>query len=217
MRLIAFYVVACAYAWAQPAPQWPDTYLARVQALALLQTLNTEILAGRSATLTLEKWCGTHHLASPASIAATLLPGAAKELPAEDRRLLQLPPETEVKYRHVQLRCGNRVLADADNWYVPARLTPEMNRLLETTETPFGKAVQPLEPYRRTLAVKQLWSPLPEGWETYRRKRAARRAALVIPAALFVHRAVLYTREHLPFSLVEETYQRDLLAFPPPR
>ena len=37
----------------------------------------------------------------------------------------------------------------------------------------------------------------------------------MIPAALFEHRAVLYTRDHKPFSEVSEVYQRQVLAFPP--
>ena len=41
--------------------------------------------------------------------------------------------------------------------------------------------------------------------------------ALPIPDALFEHRAVLYTREHQPFSEVHEVYQRDVLAFPASR
>ena len=49
-------------------------------------------------------------------------------------------------------------MSEADNWYVPARLTPEMNAFLDTTDTPFGKAVRPLQPYRKTLEAKLLWS-----------------------------------------------------------
>jgi hypothetical protein len=65
----------------------------------------------------------------------------------------------------VRLTCGDRVLSEADNWYVPARLTPEMNRVLDTTDTAFGRAVQPLNFRRRTLSAKLLWSLLPPGWE----------------------------------------------------
>ncbi len=53
-----------------------------------------------------------------------------------------------VKYRRVQLRYGVYILSEAENWYVPSRLTPEMNKLFETTDMPFGKVVLPLEPYR---------------------------------------------------------------------
>jgi chorismate-pyruvate lyase len=137
--------------------------------------------------------------------------GATKAPTEEQRQRLQVTPQDEVKYRRVRLRCGSRVLSKADNWYVPSRLTPEMNRLLETTDTPFGRAVQPLEPYRQTFAVTVLWSPLPEGPST------GANSTLSIPDGLFEHRAVLYNREHKPFSEVDEVYRRQLLEFPPPR
>jgi hypothetical protein len=108
------------------------------------------------------------------------------------------------------------VLSEADNWYVPSRLTPEMNRMLETTDTPFGRVVESLHPYRRTFEVKLLWAPLPDDWarESATRPDGADRS-LAIPAAVFEHRAVLYTRDHKPFSEVSEVYQRQILAFPP--
>ena len=88
-----------------------------------------------------------------------------------------------------------------------------MNRLLETTTTPFGRAVESLQPYRRTFAVTHLWTPLPDGWERDPALvPAATGGALAIPDALFEHRAVLYTRDHTPFSEVHEVYQRELVA-----
>src|SRR6266403_817697 len=50
------------------APAWPDTFVARVEAVALLQTLNVNLLSHDSATLTRERWCDVHRLASPARI-----------------------------------------------------------------------------------------------------------------------------------------------------
>jgi hypothetical protein len=143
--------------------------------------------------------------------------GAAKAPTAEQRQRLQVPAEAEVRYRRVRLRCGERVLAEADNWYVPGVLTAEMNRVLDTTDAPFGKVVQPLGPYRQTIEVKVLWSPLPEGWERAAAAPKKDGGSLAIPEALFEHRAVLYTREHKAFSEVDEVYERQLLAFPPPR
>jgi hypothetical protein len=201
---------------AQEAPRWPDTFVARLEALALMQTLNAEILASRSATVSLENWCRDHRLAAEPRILARMVTGVDKAPTAEQRQRLEVTAQDEVKYRRVQLRCGTQVLSEADNWYVPSRLTPEMNRLLETTDTPFGRAVASLEPYRRTFAVTLLWAPLPNGWE---RESATLpdgiSRALDIPAALFEHRAVLYTRDHRPFSEVTEVYQRQILAFPP--
>jgi hypothetical protein len=40
-----------------------------------------------------------------------------------------------------------------------------MNRLLDQTDTPFGRAVKDLEFQRQTLKATALWHPLPEGWE----------------------------------------------------
>jgi len=40
-----------------------DDFLTRLEAVALMQTLNAELLASRSATLTLERWCKEHGLA----------------------------------------------------------------------------------------------------------------------------------------------------------
>jgi hypothetical protein len=201
---------------AQEPPPWPDTFVARLEALALLQTLNADILGSRSATASLENWCRDHRLDAEPKIVARAVPGVSHAATAEQRQRLDVASSDDVKYRRVQLRCGIRVLSEAENWYVPARLTPEMNRLLDTSETPFGKAVEPLGPYRRTFAVTQLWLPLPMGWE--RESSALPDATgrqLAIPDALFEHRAVLYTREHKPFSEVREVYQRQLLAFPP--
>lgn len=210
--------VVCSTAFAQEAPPWPDTYLARLEALALIETLNGEVLASRSATLTLEEWCRDHRLAKEPAIVAERVRGSAKPATAGQRVRLQVPAETEVRYRRVRLRCGDRILSEADNWYVADRLTAEMNRLLDTTNTPFGKVVQALEPYRQTVAAKILWAPLSKGWEMG--PVAASNPAtgvLKIPDALFELRAVLYTRDRKPFSEVDEVYQKGLLAFAPPR
>jgi len=199
---------------AKQRPAWRDSYQSRVEILAILQSLNVDILASSSATRTLEAWCGEHHMAEDPKIVATQVPGVRKEPDADQLQRLDVHDATEVRYRRVHLRCGTHVLSEADNWYVPARLTPEMNALLETTDTPFGKAVQPLHPYRRTIAVTQLWMPLTHGWEQQRHAYCAfHRALLTIPKDVFQHRAVLYTEEHEPFSEVVETYQGELLAF----
>jgi chorismate-pyruvate lyase len=205
---------------AEPATPWPDTVVSRIEALAIMQTLNAEILASRSATFTLEKWCGDHRLSGVAEpkIVARLIREIDKPATPEQRQRLEAVSGEEIKFRHVELLCGEPVFSEADNWYVPARLTAEMNRLLETTTTPFGKAVQELQPYRRTFAAAVLWHPMPEGWESRPLTAVLQDAAktLAIPDALFEHRAVLYTKDGKPFSEVDEVYRRALLDFPPP-
>src|SRR3984893_6772251 len=194
-----------------------DDFLTRLEAVALVQTLNGEILASRSATLILEKWCNEHGVAGvgDAKIVARLTAGELKPTTAEQRHKLGIGPEVEVKYRHVQLMCGDQIVSGADNWYVPSRLTAEMNHVLETTATPFGKAVMDLKPYRQTYAVDLLWWPLPKGWESKPVPTAAEPAALEIPEVIFEHRAVLYANGQ-PFSEVHELYRRQLLSFPWP-
>jgi chorismate-pyruvate lyase len=147
---------------------WPGDFLGRVEALAVVESLNAELLAARSATLTLEKWCGTHRLAGDgtAKIVAHLIRGQDKPATPEQRERLQVGPQEKLNYRRVELLCGERVLSVADNWYVPSRLTAEMNHTLETTDTPFGKAVLDLHFYRQNFAAEMLWRPLEEGWET---------------------------------------------------
>lgn len=59
-----------------------------------------------------------------------------------------MQPGTEIVYRHVRLYCGDTVLSQAHNWYLPDRLTAEMNRQLAETDVPFGRVVASLE-FRR--------------------------------------------------------------------
>jgi len=196
-------------------PAWPDTFVARLEALALIETLNSEILSSTSATATLEAWCRDHKLAPEPRIVARLVRGEAPPATAEQRRHLRVDDVERVIARSVDLRCGDVVLSKARNWYVPSRLTAEMNRLLETTETPFGTVIRPLQPYRQTIAAEVLWRPLPPGWETGAGAEAptSPAASLAMPEALFEHHAIVFGRDHSPLSEVDEVYQRGVLGF----
>jgi hypothetical protein len=199
------------------APVWPDTFVTRVEALAVLQTLNAELLSHDSATLTLEHWCAIHHLASPPRIVAVRALDTDKAPSPEQRQELGVAPTEPVRYRRVRLLCGAVVLSEADNWYVPGRLTPRMNTLLDSTDMPFGKVVQTLHFHRRTLSAKLLWLPLPEGWEMNPTAAGDGAAVLPIPPLLLEHRAVLALPDGMPFSEVVETYTENILRFPVPR
>jgi hypothetical protein len=199
------------------APPWQESFTSRLEALALLQTLNAELLSHPSATLTLDRWCAAHRLASPARIVADRAADAEQAPTDEQRQLLGINATEPVRYRRVRLICGDHVLSEADNWYVPARLTPEMNRLLDTTDIAFGRAVQTLNFRRRTLSAKLLWPPLPQDWEMGALLPERRGATLTIPHAVLQHRAVLSLPNGTPFSEVVETYTREVLAFPEPQ
>ena len=201
---------------ASPAP-WPDSFTGRLEALALIESLNADLLSHDSATLTLERWCADHRLADPARIVAERVRDAMKPASPEVRAALDVKPDEKLGYRRVRLKCGDHVLSEADNWYVPARLTPEMNHALETTDTPFGKAVAALHFRRHTLSADLLWRPLPAGWEMSAAPAAGDKGALAIRPHVLEHRAVLSTPDGEPFSEVVETYTGEVLAFPPPR
>jgi hypothetical protein len=196
---------------------WQDSFLTRVELLALIETLNAELLSHASATLTLERWCSGHGMATEAKLVARLERGASKHLPEQDRARLAIGAGDELHYRHVLLFCGDKLLSEADNWYVPTRLTPEMNRLLDETETPFGKVVRDLDFRRETLSAKLLWSPLPERWDMSPAPPPSSGARLEAPDHILEHRAILRANGGAPFSFVVETYTRDVLAFPLPQ
>jgi chorismate-pyruvate lyase len=202
---------------------WPDSFVARVEALALLQTLNADLLSHDSATQTLERWCADHRLAAPATVIAARVAGADTPPTDEQRRELDVSAGEPVRYRRVRLMCGALVLSEADNWYVPSRLTADMNRLLDTTDTPFGRAVQALHFHRHTLSATLLWQPLAAGWEMNPAAAAAASGGtagtgeLIAPPGVLQHRALLSLPDGTPISEVVETYTGNVLAFTPPR
>lgn len=158
-----------------------DTRLAR---------LETALDARDSATATLAQWCERRHFADPPRIVARPVAGAVATEPADARRLLDIAPAAQLGFRHVELACGSRVLSVARNWYVPARLTPDMNDTLAHSQVPFGKVAAPLG-YRREPLVSR------------------RGAADGCPAGtVLTHRAMLRLPDGHPLALLVECYQR---------
>jgi hypothetical protein len=215
--IAALLLLEGASAFADGPPPWPDSFVGRLEALALIESLNADLLAHDSATLTIERWCGDHRLADPPRIVVERVSGADKPASAEVRAALDVKLDEPLGYRRVRLKCGDHVLSEADNWYVPSRLTPEMNHTLQTTDTPFGKAVAALHFRRHTLSADLLWRPLPKDWEMGAESALEKAGALTIPDHVLEHRAVLSTPDGEPFSEVVETYTAEVLAFPPPK
>ena len=154
--------------------------------------LKADILASPSATQTLTAYCARLHLADPPAIRALRDRSMDRKADGRVRRLLQVGPGDPVRYRRVRLSCGAQVLSDADNWYVPARLTAEMNSTLDGTNTPFGTVVKPLGFQRRTLGTEGLHDG----------RHVLRVTALLV------------NRDGLPFSLVQENYSGVLIRHP---
>jgi chorismate-pyruvate lyase len=200
--------------WAGPALAADGAgFVRRLEALALLQTLNADLLGHDSATAVLQDWCDAH---GPAGLKITAQRVRGQDKPATDevRTALRLQPGQGVNYRRVRLACGDKVLSEADNWYLPERLTAEMNRALDSSDTPFGVVVRPLDFRRRNLAARLLYAPLPRGWE---KGAADAPAPGPIPAQVLQHAAVLATPDGAPFSYVVETYTGQALEMALPR
>lgn len=217
---LALLVIALTFSSASAAKglSWPNTPLARVEILALLQSLNATLLSHDSATLTLDDWCVRHRLAAPGTtIVAERVRDVTKAIAPEQRILLRVGADEPIRYRRVRLRCGAHILSEADNWYVPSRLTPAMNAALDDSDISFGRAVKDLHFRRQTLSAILLWSPLPADWDQRTTVIAPEDGAtVVIPEHVLEHRATLSLPDGTPFSQVVETYRGDLLDFAPP-
>jgi chorismate-pyruvate lyase len=140
----------------------PDAFVRRLEMQAVLQTLRAELLGHDSSTAVLQSWCEVH--GPPGLKIVALHDPKAERAPTDAaRKALDLKPGQKVRYRRVRLACGQTVLSQADNWYLPDRLTPDMNRTLDTSDAPFGAVVRPLDFRRRFLSAELLWQPLPDG------------------------------------------------------
>lgn len=145
-------------------------------------------LAGQdSATAALGQWCQARRIADPPMIRAEQLGKTPLPSP-EVRRLLDVSDAEPLAFRHVRLVCGAAVLSEADNWYVPGRLTAEINRTLETSQIPFGRVVAPLAFTRERLSATR------------------GRAAGCPKGTILSHRARLVLPDGRPISLVTECY-----------
>jgi len=148
-----------------------------------------------SATVALEQWCGRRGILVPPVIQAITQDDAdAVPVTPVIRAALAVDDDEPLRARHVLLLCGQTVLSDARNWYVPSRLTAQMNRTLDTTRVPFGKVVAPLGLHRRALPAGAP-SPAP------------------CPTGSIQHdTAVLRRDDGLAYSLVSECYTRANIA-----
>jgi hypothetical protein len=155
-----------------------------------LAAFEAQLDANPSATAVLQSWCDAHARPGTRIVARQVQPAPVPP-PAEARQALAIKPGEAIRYRRVQLMCGGRVLSNADNWYVPGKLTDAMNDRLDRSQTPFGRAVAALHFSRRNLSTDFL----PPGGQSVLR-----------------HSALLTTGKGEPFSFVVETYTREILA-----
>lgn len=156
-----------------------------------LQAFEVQLEANPSATAVLQAWCDVHG-PKGTRIAAVQIQGASAPLPRAGGDVLHPQPGETMRYRRVRLMCGNRILSQAQNWYLPGKLTGEMKRTLDQSQTPFGRAVAALHFSRRNLETRYL----PAGDD----------------GGVLRHSAVLITEKGEPFSFVVETYTKAILG-----
>ncbi|WP_245642136.1 hypothetical protein [Neokomagataea thailandica] len=144
------------------------------------QNLQERLASRPSATATLQSFCP-----SPIHVHSVTI-GTPPAPAADIIQRLELTSSTALKLRHVQLLCGDVPVSDAWNWYVPERLTAEMNTRLEHSTTPFGRAVQDTHFSRTTISS----TAMPEASVYLLENRAVLRRA----------------SDHAPISLVIEDY-----------
>jgi hypothetical protein len=158
---------------------------------ALVWALNTRLIAGATATDTLLAWCDEHGLSAGPITVEIRQCFAPAVVPDEVLPALELDPGDTIHYRQVRLMRGALPLAAAENWFVPQRLTANMNEALTGTNVPFGRVIAPLQPSRRTLAVH----PQPH-------------AEIILH-----HSAVILSKPGTALAFVKESYFSDLVAF----
>jgi len=147
-----------------------------------------------SATLALEEWCAARGIARPGTILAETLPPSPARSDVDLAATLATTPGETIALRNVALRCGSRVLSVAWNWYVPSRLTPDMNAALASTNIPFGKVVAPLGFTRQPLAS------------------VSGRAENCPAGTISTHRAMLVLPDGKPLAYLVECYTAANLA-----
>jgi chorismate-pyruvate lyase len=105
-----------------------------------------------SATHALARWCQLRGFVAEPMITARPVAGSASEPPADVRAQLDVRPAEPLAFRHVRLACGDVVLSEARNWYVPTRLSQDLNHRLGASDEPFGSVIAPLRFRRERLA-----------------------------------------------------------------
>jgi hypothetical protein len=153
-----------------------------------IAAFEANLAAHSSATAALQLWCDKRGIAPGATIAVEFVRDADAVAPADIHATLGVGADQPLGYRHVKLTCGPHVLSEAHNWYVPARLSPEMNRQLAEGQVPFGRIAASLNFTREPIASTRRGDPgCPVG-------------------AISTHRALLRLPLGSPLALVVECY-----------
>jgi len=164
-----------------------------------LERFNALLCACNSATAMLTQWMRSPGEDSVTEIVAIERTGRTAAADAEQIGRLHVKRRDEIRYRRVWLVYKGRIVSDAENWYVPARLPLAMQDQLEQSVMPFGTIIAPSTPTRETLSNERLWH------------RKADEAFVRLPVHIIRHCALVRDADGLPISEVRETYTRNIL------
>jgi chorismate-pyruvate lyase len=141
------------------------------------EALHEALLASASATAVVRQMFG-----DPVEIQR--MPAVAEPPDADICADLASDPDAIV-HRRVTLRAAGRAVSEADLWYVPGRLPPDMAEALATTNIPFGTIVAPLRPSRELASFRFCHPP---------------------EHSVLEHRALLRDANGNPIAFVHERY-----------
>ncbi|RMD94635.1 MAG: hypothetical protein D6811_02405 [Alphaproteobacteria bacterium] len=120
---------------------------------AVILHLCETLLTTFSVTAALQVWCEVRDLGTGMLRSEVRPQSGQLALPALGQELLKPKPEETVRHRAITLMRGELPLLDADNWYIPERLPLRARLLLETTDTPFGTALEGTLQNRETFSA----------------------------------------------------------------
>jgi len=105
---------------------------------------------------------------------------------------------------------GSLPLSEAENWFIPQRLMPGMRDLLAATDIPFGTAIAPLNPFRRTLSVR-----FPDLTSRGSEKTSQDGCGIEwsLPNVVLEHQAIVMSEAGEPLAVVQEGFRSELVSF----
>lgn len=161
-------------------------------AIVGVEALDRHILRGPTVTRALEAWCQMYGIGRGSIRSRKLLTlVAAAAFPAD----LHPDEGAAVSFRLVELRRGREPLARAEIWYLPDRLPRDIRECLDVTDTPFARAIAPLQPVRQTL-----WraAPAPQ--------------AIAANAVILEHRALILSGDGRRIAATHERFLHRLVS-----
>ncbi|UYO56286.1 hypothetical protein KQX61_10750 [Rhodopseudomonas palustris] len=164
-----------------------------------------------TATAALIAWCRCHHPYEAEAIAITLLADETVAADCYDGPLQPRAGET-LRRRRVWLHWGDRVLSEAENWYVPERLPPAMRDAIADGVRPYGAVVASLRPQRiNTIALRADKAGEDRAQAEVVLAQLARTEGFSPPEAFILHIHAVMMASGIVLADLREHYRRELL------